>query len=299
MKHFFAFIICIAIPSFGFAADNKVIVSIKPLHSLVAAVMEGSGDSPMLLVDGKASPHDFSLRPSQVAALQKADMVFYIGDAFELFLQKILPTLPAKVTRVAIDKETQLSFFTQRGEKDFSKKEKEAHTPARDLHYWLLASNAQAMVQEIARQLALQYPGKRNIYFTNVKKINARIERMHIDIEQRMVNLPRKSFIVFHDAIQYFENDYHLKAAGFIMLQAEQPAGAKHLDELRQKIKTLGTACVFHEPAFDGKIVNNLIEGTQAKVGVLDPEGVLLIPGPELYFQVIEGMAKALEDCLG
>jgi len=303
MKHLFVFILCVMSPSLAFAAEGKVIVSVKPLHSLVAAVMEGSGDSPMLLVEGKASPHNFSLKPSQAAALQKADIVFYIGDEYELFLQKILPTLPAKVTRVAMDKETQLSILPPRQGKDFGEDGHEVQgitgRGARDLHYWMVTLHAQAMVKEIARQLAMQYPSKRQLYFTNVKKINARLDQMHIEIEQRLVKLRGKPFIVFHDATQYFENDYNLKAAGSIMLHPEQLPGAKHIDELRSRIKTLGAVCVFREPSFDAKIVSNLIEGTQAKIGVLDPEGALLTPGLELYFQLIEGMAKALEDCLG
>jgi zinc transport system substrate-binding protein len=279
------------------AAEGKVVATIKPLHSLVAAVMAGSGDSPLLLVEGKNSPHNFTLKPSQVAALQSADIIFTIGDNFELFMQKILPTLPKRVTRVALDKEAELIFQTVRQGKDF---DPDAHSAGetRDLHYWLLSNNAEAMVMEIARQLSIIYPDKREIYFTNARKINERIEAEHLSIDSRVAPLRGKPFIVFHDAFQYFEKEYGLKAVGSIMLHPGEPPGAKHIGEIREKIKTLGAVCVFREPSFEGKIVDNLIEGTGAKSGVLDPEGALLPPGPELYFQLIENIAAGLEKCL-
>ena len=59
-------------------ADVKVVTSIKPVHSLVSAVMQGVG-SPGLLVEGAGSPHNYSLKPSQAQQLQEADIVFWMG----------------------------------------------------------------------------------------------------------------------------------------------------------------------------------------------------------------------------
>ena len=68
-------------------ADAKVIASIKPVHSLVAAVMEGVG-TPDLLVEGAGSPHTYSLKPSQARKLQDADLVFWMSHDLEAFLEK-------------------------------------------------------------------------------------------------------------------------------------------------------------------------------------------------------------------
>ncbi|MCD7058824.1 zinc ABC transporter substrate-binding protein [Pelagibacterium xiamenense] len=80
------------------AAPN-VVASIKPLHSLVAAVMDGVGE-PALLVQGAASPHGFSLRPSDAAALENADIVFWVGENLETFLPGPLATLSGDATAV-------------------------------------------------------------------------------------------------------------------------------------------------------------------------------------------------------
>mgnify|MGYP006411782457 CR=1 FL=1 len=68
-------------------AEITVITSIKPVHSLVSAVMKGIG-SPSLLIDGADTPHTYSLRPSQARQLQDADLVFWIGPELETFLEK-------------------------------------------------------------------------------------------------------------------------------------------------------------------------------------------------------------------
>jgi zinc transport system substrate-binding protein len=76
------------------SAEIKVVASIKPVHSLVSAVMEGVGE-PGLIVEGAGSPHTYSLRPSQAAAVENADLIFWIGPEMETFLGKPIETIGA------------------------------------------------------------------------------------------------------------------------------------------------------------------------------------------------------------
>jgi zinc transport system substrate-binding protein len=73
-------------------AETKVIASIKPLHSLVSYVMDGVG-TPGILVDGSSSPHTFQLKPSHATMLQEADIVFWIGEDLESFLETPLESI--------------------------------------------------------------------------------------------------------------------------------------------------------------------------------------------------------------
>lgn len=82
-------------------AAPDVVASIKPVHSLVSAVMAGVGE-PDLLIEGAASPHGYNLRPSEAAALQDADLVFWIGPDLETFLDGTLDTLSADAANVAL-----------------------------------------------------------------------------------------------------------------------------------------------------------------------------------------------------
>ena len=83
------------------AADTNVVVSIKPIHSLVASVMKGAGE-PTLLIEGAQSPHSFSLRPSQARTLQEADAVFWVGDGIESFMPKALEAIATKAVSIEL-----------------------------------------------------------------------------------------------------------------------------------------------------------------------------------------------------
>ena len=69
-----------------------VVVSIQPIHSLVAGVMEGVGE-PVLIVEGAGSPHTYALRPSEAKALQDAELVVWVGESMETFLSGSIETL--------------------------------------------------------------------------------------------------------------------------------------------------------------------------------------------------------------
>ncbi|MCP8893661.1 zinc ABC transporter substrate-binding protein [Shinella daejeonensis] len=84
------------------AGTPDVVVSVKPIHSLVAAIMQGVGE-PGLIVEGAASPHTYSMKPSNATALQKADLVFWVGPGLEPFLEKPLETLGVKATVVELE----------------------------------------------------------------------------------------------------------------------------------------------------------------------------------------------------
>ena len=103
---------------------------------------------------------------------------------------------------------------------------------------------------------------------------------------------------MFHDAYQYFERSFGLKASGAIAIHPENPASAAGLTALRQTIAGSNATCVFSEPQFDPKLVDVLTEGTTAKIGILDPLGATEEPGPDLYFNVMEALARSLAECL-
>ena len=81
-------------------AEVKVVTSIKPLHSLASYLMDGVG-KPDLIVDGYASPHGFSMKPSHAKMLQNADLIFWVGEDLENFLEKPLIQLLKKLKKLS------------------------------------------------------------------------------------------------------------------------------------------------------------------------------------------------------
>tara|TARA_X000000950_G_scaffold100116_1_gene126594 strand:- start:420 stop:914 length:495 start_codon:yes stop_codon:yes gene_type:complete len=158
--------------------------------------------------------------------------------------------------------------------------------------------NAKVMVREIQQQLASIDPVNAARYESNAKETEARLDKLVTEIEAELAGLQGSEFIAFHDAYQYFENRFGVKAIGTITVSPEVMPGAKRLKELREKVKSSKATCVFSEPQFQPKVVAVLTDGTDAKTGVLDPLGAELKPGIDLYPKLIRQMAMALRACL-
>lgn len=115
------------------SAELKVVTSIKPIHSLVSAVMDGAGSSE-LLIEGASSPHAYAMRPSQARSLQDADVVFWVGPELEAFLVKPISTTAKNATSVPLMESDGLlkrAFREEHGEHDHGKHEEENHDHAK------------------------------------------------------------------------------------------------------------------------------------------------------------------------
>ena len=314
-------------------AKINVVASVKPVHSLVAAVMEGIG-APVLIVKGAASPHTYALKPSQAEQIEKADLVFWMGHSLETFLEKPLESLASKAMVVELMDSHGLKKLEMRegggfdehdhdegdhkehddhdedGHKeheDHSEEEHDNHAEEShddhghgkfDVHVWLDPENAKVMANEIMEALKKVDPGNAKKYETNTKKVMAKLNRLVAEVSAKLKSVKEKGFVVFHDAYQYFEKRFGLTAVGSITVSPEVVPGVKRIKELKTKIKKLNALCVFSEPQFKPKLVSTVVEGTKAKTGVLDPLGASIQNGPKLYFILIHDMANSLNKCL-
>lgn len=291
-------------------AAPRVVASIKPVHSLVSAVMAGVGE-PALIVKGAASPHTYSLRPSDAAALESADIVFWTGHGMELFLANALDTLSPQAEVVELAESPGIALLSVReggafephshGDEghDHHDHDHEHEHEEGDMHFWLDPQNARLMVSRIATVLAEADPENAAAYDANAEAELLRLDALEAELQQTLAPLAEKPFIVFHDAYQYFEHRFGLDVAGTVTVSPDAMPGAARIDELRAKVTELGATCVFAEPNFEPAIVRTIIEGTSAKAGVLDPEGSALPEGPDLYPNLLRGLATGLVECLG
>ena len=89
-----------------------------------------------------------------------------------------------------------------------------------------------------------------------------------------------------------------MTVAGSITVSPETVPGAERIGEIHQKVTELGATCVFAEPQFEPKLVAVVTEGTPARSGTLDPEAATLKEGPNLYFELMRGLASSMKNCL-
>jgi zinc transport system substrate-binding protein len=125
-----------------------------------------------------------------------------------------------------------------------------------------------------------------------------KLDNLKAELAANLLPVKGKPFIVFHDATQYFEKSFGLTASGSITLSPDVQPSAKRLTAVRKKIAKLGAVCVFAEPGFQPKLVAAVTEGSQARSGLLDAEGLMQPPGSNHYYELMRGLARNIKACL-
>lgn len=271
-------------------AAPDVVVSIAPVHSLVAAVMSDVAE-PKLLVPPGASPHAFSLRPSDSRALAEADIVFRVGGGLETFLDKPLQAL-VDGTIVTF---AEAPGVTKQPIEAASEKV-EDHTS--DPHIWLSVANARRIAVIAAQTLSGHDPANAEAYRRNLASLNDRLDNLERDLRDRLTTARRAPYVVLHDAYRHFEAEFGLQRAGAISLSPEQRPGARQLYRIRNLLAAQDIKCVFAEPQFPNAIAATVVAGTNARLAELDPLGAGLAIGPELYFKLMMNLGRSLTGCL-
>ena len=315
-------------------ADLKVVASIKPIHSLASYLMDGIG-KPDLIVDGYSSPHGFALKPSHAKMLQEADIIFYVGEDLENFLEKPLKSIAKKAEKIELMEIKGLNKlkFRERnifdghddhghdedGHKeddhdDEHKHEEDGHKEddhddhghdedgheghahgEYDPHIWLDPENAKVILNEMVEHLIENDAKNASTYKKNLKNAEKDLDKLVKKVKSDL-NKDFKS-IVFHDAYQYFEERFNVNVMGAFTVNTDVMPGAEQLAEIREIIEHDKVSCIFSEPQFNPDIINAVAKDMNIKTGVLDPLGATLEPGKDLYFDLIKNMSKSFKSC--
>ena len=338
----------------GMAASANApaaVASIKPIHSLLAGVMEGVG-RPTLLVPGGASPHTWSLRPSDARAIEDADFVTWIGGDLESFLVAPLDALAGDAYVLELSRAEGIVLLRAReggtwdehhdseleeahrdedhtggesgqGDEDHTGGEsgqgdEDEHHGTEDegghahheddhdhahgeynLHLWLEPGNAAVIVGAMADALSRLDPEHESTYRKNGAVLKERLLALDDELKNAFAPVRNRGFIVFHDAWQYLDTHYGLRAVGSVTVSPDRTPGAARIAAIREKISEAEATCVFAEPQFAPRLLENLVEGTGARTGTLDPLGAALEEGPGLYFDLMRANARAFRACFG
>ena len=297
-------------------AEVKVVTSIKPLHSLASYLMDGVA-KPDLIVDGYASPHGFAMKPSHAKMLQNADLIFWVGEDLESFLEKPLSSIAKKAEKIELMEIKGLNVlkFRERNifdehdhddHDDHGKKEEhddhddhdghEGHAHGEyDPHIWLDPMNAKVILNEMAEHLIENDAKNASKYKSNLKKALKEIDKLNKDVKAELSK--STASIVFHDAYQYFEERYGVNILGAFTVNTDVMPGAEQLAEIREIIEHDKVTCVFSEPQFNPDIIKAVAKDMNIKTGVVDPLGATLDPGKDLYFKLIRNMSASFKGC--
>ena len=328
--------IAAAILSFSAVASATIVTSIKPLGFIASAIANEVTDVDVLVPTG-ASPHDYNLKPSDAQKLKSAEMVVWIGEDVDLFLDKSIDDLDYKKV-LTIKDIAAIEPFLMKGEHHHHHGEGDAHEHSHEGHHhaheghdhkhahgdhdhkhdhaheghehhhdddasinwhvWYSPDISKVVAQRIASKLVKQYPEKKALIEKNVAEFDRTLAETSVKIKAQLESVKDKGFYVFHDAYGYFNQAYGLNQTGYFTINPLVAPGAKTLAKINEEIAEHKVSCLFAEPQFTPKVIESLSKATQVKVGRLDPMGDSVKAEGNPYAAFLQFTADSYSQCL-
>lgn len=311
----FCFVSAIAkAPLTNISSPPKVLVSIAPIHSLVAGVMEGIAE-PELLMEAGTSAHIHQLKPSEAAKLHSAQIIIWIGPMYESALVNSISAVKKSIQLITLSDLKGIHLlpirsFSQSAAECCCTVElsqcKSGHEPhgdhhheisGKDGHLWLDAPNAKIIVKRVAQELAELDQRNAPRYLANSEKVIARLNELNAELTQEMNPVKAIKYVTFHDFTQYFDVTYGTQCVGVVRANPEiESTVSSHRAIRKQGVD--GAKVIFSEPQFDTKAVQTIAQDAGLKYAQLDGLGVGLDKGPNLYFEMMRRFADDMISAL-
>ena len=138
-------------------------------------------------------------------------------------------------------------------------------------------------------------PNNKSKYEDNAKATIVALDEL-IEVIEKVLSKDI-SYIVFHDAYQYFEKRFGVIPAGALTLNPDVLPGAKQIADIQDVINDKGIKCIFSEPQYNPKIIETLGNDMNISTGVMDPLGAYIDAGPSMYSDLINQIANSIKDC--
>lgn len=281
----------------GSKDSGPVVVTIKPLYSLVAHLTEGI-ETPILLMKQAQSPHHYTMKPSQRRLLANARIIVWLGPELESYLSKVIQQQQSAETITVLQaKNLKLLSLRHKSSHNHDDTEVEplgSHTT--DPHVWLSTENAAAISRQIALSLIKNDPKNTASYQHNLDALLQKIEQTRLFIKATIQNR-RQPFIAFHDAFQYFEAENGLNYIDSISFDDETSSSLSHIRKIKASIDKDNIQCLVYQ-APKPAIIDTLIKQTSIKATALDPLGLNVSDDKNAWFDIMRQLALDFAHCL-
>ena len=284
--------------SITFAASSEkkpgpIVVTIKPLYSLVAHLTEGV-EEPVLLMKQVQSPHHYTMRPSERRLLSSARMIIWVGPQMESYLSKVIQQ--QNTISISAMQANGLKLLDIRTKHSHQHTSEDTDSHSLDPHIWLSSHNAVAISQYISQQLIIDDPENTAQYKDNLRLLIEKISRLSAEIKTALEN-NKSPFIAHHDAFQYFEEENKLNYFDSIRADEETGASLKHLRHIKASIEKNNIQCLVYQPP-KPDIIDTLANKTAIKSFALDPLGQAASDEKQAWFKIMRDMATNFKRCL-
>jgi len=277
------------------AARLRVVTDIAPVAAVVHAVLGDEGDVVQLVRPFQTS-HDFSLRPSDIAALQRADLIVWMGPRATPGLKKIMFGAQLAAKSITLNALAETRHLPMRKSGVFGPSGD--HTGAlSDPHTWLDPANAAAWASRIASALIVLAPQASAAFSENDKKFKSGLLRQSASIQTSLSSLPTRPFVQYHDAFQYFEVAFGLNSLGSATAADQETTSLGTMARLQRALAHTKSPCVFVANDQMAARAGPLLELPGARKIVIDVLGRNLPDDAYSYRDLLGSVAAGFTDC--
>lgn len=291
-------------------AATQVVTSLKPIELLVKAIATDDVEITTLVQPG-ASPHNYSMKPSQRQALENADAIFWVGPELETFLTRLLGGSEFRdrtyslmhgddVPEIEADNGHDGHGHDEHAEQDDHGHDDHGHDhgDGEDPHIWLDPALALDMARDIHRVLARQNGADLSALDTNLNTFEQKLSKAESDIATRLKPVAGIDLFTYHDAFTRFVEHYGLTLKGILTLNPELSPGARHIAEVQQKLQKANQPCLLTEPQFNRQWWRSITEGLDITFSTWDPLATDVETSRDGYIAFQHGLADAVLKCL-
>ncbi|WP_456372735.1 metal ABC transporter solute-binding protein, Zn/Mn family [Thiolapillus sp.] len=270
------------------AADRElhVVVSIKPVHSLLTSLMKGVRPPELLIGKGQI-PYGWKPSKEQEQHIRDADLLIWVGPELEKSLVPLLKTLPDDAPVLTLLDSLELKILPSRWNDE-----------QRDPYFWLDSRNALILIDTLTKMLmdldysrAHLYKRNRDALFKKLAELDRRLEYGYRGLKGGVV-------LAYYDTQQYFEQAYALKLGGVLSPAPDVPVSAEKLLKERHKLQEGWYACLLTEAGMKMPALDLLINGVNINHVELDSFGSQLEPGENLYLDVMNHNTSLIKACV-
>lgn len=287
IRHLFFFLLLAG----SATAQPRVVTDIPPVHMLVDRIM-GDLAEPVVILPPGSDPHHYSLRPTQAAALQKADVVFWIGHELTPWLEDPLATLSPDARRISLLEAAPVVLaLSEDGHSHGEDSHGGASHDAIDPHAWLAPANMQNWAALVSQTLTDTDPANAATYQRNADAYIAELAANAVAIEKFAGTWRGDGIFVYHDAYGYLLHHLDLQMHGALSDTDASPPSPAHLAQMRHHAAEIGKPCIIAGPGFNMGLVEAVFDN-RATVIPLDP----LSASPADHLRAANEISACLSD---
>ena len=266
------------------SAEINITTSIRPLQLLAQAIIEDRG-TVRTLIDAQDSAHDFTLTPSDRLNIETADLLLWISPEFEVQIADLFESKGKEKPVIAAANLTGVSVISLSANE-------------LDPHLWLSSSNALAIAAGLTQELQQLDLENHADYQKAYSRFESNLNSTTTAIEDLLSNLVTLDYLVFHNAYQYFENEFGLRGGLALVENAEVQPSMRELLTFRNRVEQISPSCILLEPDSDVQLVATALQHQSVSIETVDLMGNEIEDGVSAFSQLLLGVAESFRRCL-